>query len=411
MELSAILAKRRGEENCDWDLLVKDVQKSYNISQHSVTGFSPFYLLYAVHPRMDIDNILPVLDMKCQQETLADRRFRIYRDRVKSHENTCRFQLKRKIQYDESHPVVAFEVGDKVLYKKFTRQPGLAAKYSVKWSGPYEVMHRAGTLTYMLRPVDSKNEEILLQANAKNLKKYTEAIKDNSPQLTELSEESDYDGNLLDYVTYTGHDDDDYSSSSDSNYFSDNNNRPVNQESQSSSSNTVINSNANSNSSGSSSTASTVVQRNLSDHYISSNSSSSSSDGSNQNNLDNAVEGNEEQPGPASRESNELGRVLARSQVDFSAERIPENDSSETESVPESSSSETEDYSLNKSSSRTRRSRKSNPNVSTVSSFSRTSGRIRQQTKKMQLDPKAKSYTFNKIELFCRILKLLRNFV
>ena len=186
----SMLAKSVNENHEDWDVKLTDVNISYNQAVHSVTGFSPHYLLYAVHPTMEIDNKFPV----CKEtlpETPEERRMRIYRDRLKANENTCRYQLRQKRNFDKTHDVVVFQKGDKVLFRNFVRKVGTVAKFMVKWKGPYVVYDRVGDCTYMLQAVGEDSDEVL-QAHVRNLKKFE------SSEETESEVEVDYDDSWLD---------------------------------------------------------------------------------------------------------------------------------------------------------------------------------------------------------------------
>ena len=135
---------------------------------------------------------------EARQLTNEERRFQLYRDRVRANENLCRYQLKRKLEYDKQHPALELKVGDKVLHRKYSRRPGTAAKFNVKWTGPFEVYSQVSPLTYMLRKVGDIQEDDVFMAHIHNLKLYNDPIE--LPQ--ESSESTDYDGSLLDYIQF-----------------------------------------------------------------------------------------------------------------------------------------------------------------------------------------------------------------
>ena len=196
----SMLAKAVQDDPDSWDIQLPKVAYSYNIAKHSVTQYSPFYLLYGRQPRMAIDNKFPVNDDV--NLTAEERRFRIYRDRVKANENTCRHQLKTKIQFDKDHPSIEFSEGDKVLHRKFTRQPGTAAKFSVKWHGPYEIHSKVGPLTYMLSKPGEINSESVIMAHIHNLKEFTSPLEASISSITEDDSDTSYDDSDLDRIQY-----------------------------------------------------------------------------------------------------------------------------------------------------------------------------------------------------------------
>ena len=69
---------------------------------HSVTKFSPYYLLYGKHPLRKVDNQFPVCTQSLK-ESPEERLMRMYKERLRAFENTCRNQLRDKRSYDKSH--------------------------------------------------------------------------------------------------------------------------------------------------------------------------------------------------------------------------------------------------------------------------------------------------------------------
>ena len=186
----SMLAKCVNENQENWDITLAEVNISYNQAVHSVTEFSPHYLLYGVHPVMPVDTKLPVCS-ETLRESPEERRMRIYKDRLKANENTCRHQLRQKIAFDKTHDVVIFKRGDEVLHRNFVRKVGTVAKFMVKWKGPYKVYERVGDSTYMLHPVGSDSDEVVM-AHVNNLKKFE------GPGAKEVETEVDHDSSWLD---------------------------------------------------------------------------------------------------------------------------------------------------------------------------------------------------------------------
>ena len=185
-----MLAKCVNEDHTDWDEKLGDVNFSYNTAVHSVTKFSPYYLLYGKHPILPIDNQLPTCE-ESLKESPEERRMRIYRERLRANENCARNQLRDKIKFDNTHEIVVFNKGDKVLHRNFNRKPGTVAKFMVKWKGPYTVYDRVGGATYMLQSENERPDEVL-QAHVNNLKKYE------TPDDLDQEEEVEYDSSWLD---------------------------------------------------------------------------------------------------------------------------------------------------------------------------------------------------------------------
>ena len=190
----SMLAKCIDESQTNWDDMLGKVNFSYNTSVHSVTEFSPYYLLYGKYPSFEIDNKLPTCHETLKNESLEDRRMRLYRDRLKANENTCRSQLKEKMAQDKVSSTVVFNKGDAVMHRNFYRKPGTTAKFAVKWKGPFYIADRVGETTYMLSDSLDNNENVVM-AHAHNLREY---IKPDSTQNVLQEEEVDFDASWLD---------------------------------------------------------------------------------------------------------------------------------------------------------------------------------------------------------------------
>ncbi|XP_023226450.1 uncharacterized protein LOC111627120 [Centruroides sculpturatus] len=114
-----------------WSKLLKMVTEEYNNSPHSVTGFSPKYLMFGVPPFPQVmPNTLPPVE---EARKLAC-------------ENTQRKQEVNKNYFDNRHQKVTLNPGDLVLVENknaITRK-----KLEPLMSGPYKVMRQVSNVLY-----------------------------------------------------------------------------------------------------------------------------------------------------------------------------------------------------------------------------------------------------------------------
>jgi hypothetical protein len=60
--LFSLLRTLAVEHKSSWDLYIHELVMVYNMTPHTTTGFSPFYLLYGREPRLPIDDVFCRLD-------------------------------------------------------------------------------------------------------------------------------------------------------------------------------------------------------------------------------------------------------------------------------------------------------------------------------------------------------------
>ncbi|OXA48991.1 Transposon Ty3-I Gag-Pol polyprotein [Folsomia candida] len=118
----------------DWDKFLFQITFAINTSVHKVTGFSPFYMLYgreAVYPiEREVIN-------GGEEETIGDYLSRIRTARLIASQRIRKMQNEYARRYDQHRQDHNFEIGDKVLYRKYPQSKGLNPKLFAFFYGRY----------------------------------------------------------------------------------------------------------------------------------------------------------------------------------------------------------------------------------------------------------------------------------
>jgi hypothetical protein len=159
-----------------WDEHVDEVLFGIRVRTHHVTGFSPFYLMFGVLPRISGDVTPP----HCLLESLDDVERRaavegwtnreledLGADRGQAYLRTQASKSKMNAKSDDFY----FKIDDWVKIKNYQK-----LKFQFTWKGPY-VVHGYGHFpTYWLR--DMKGEFIKSVVNQANMAPWTARVED-----------------------------------------------------------------------------------------------------------------------------------------------------------------------------------------------------------------------------------------
>ena len=125
-----------------WDLYLPQALFAARVHEHAVTGFSPFFLVYGVHPRIPSDGPSsiesPQQDRTAQLQTLSDAR-------TKANELLLNRAIRTNKVRDSLVTKTSFQPGDWVLIRNESGK-----KFESKWFGPYKVIQSHPLGTYAL---------------------------------------------------------------------------------------------------------------------------------------------------------------------------------------------------------------------------------------------------------------------
>ena len=133
----------------NWASMLGHAEFAYNNSDHASTGYSPFFALYAYHPRLDgnvVDDV-PGGEMP----TAKDRAALVLEMRI-----TLRDRLRRAVEYqtqwyNKKHEPRHFNVGEWVMLStKHIRQLRPSVKLTDKYAGPFRIERTIGHQAYKL---------------------------------------------------------------------------------------------------------------------------------------------------------------------------------------------------------------------------------------------------------------------
>ncbi|EYB91080.1 hypothetical protein Y032_0210g2117 [Ancylostoma ceylanicum] len=130
-----------------WDVMLPHAVYAYNVTPHSATGESPFFLLHGFDPAIPSE-VIPESMVTPYQIDLDDYRtelmrgMQLIREEVKEHASKYREIM--KTVYDSRHKVSGGrspKVGERVRMKLPTeRRKGKHPKLTCEWEGPYRVL-------------------------------------------------------------------------------------------------------------------------------------------------------------------------------------------------------------------------------------------------------------------------------
>ncbi|KAH9264245.1 hypothetical protein BASA83_012259 [Batrachochytrium salamandrivorans] len=166
-----------------WDEYLPQVLLALRTRTHAVTGFSPFFLLFGIHPRLPTDetpprNTLAPLDeierMEENSEFIARNLEEVGQARSAANVRTKAQSeaMRKRGGFDENTPDYFFKVGDMVKMKHHER-----LKLEFRWKGPYHVVDVGHPGTYL--DYDSSRTSTAECSNQNDLAPWLSPVVDN----------------------------------------------------------------------------------------------------------------------------------------------------------------------------------------------------------------------------------------
>ena len=161
------MLRKAGKDLKEWDCTLKYLLLAYRDSPHSVTGFSPFSLMFGREVRGPLELLRTswvegdeveecnvsewLIGVKLKMIEMAE----LVSDREKI------AKAKMKTYFDKGAKVKTFQVGEKVL----VRRPALHGKFEKAWDGPFEVGKVVSPVTYLIKRPGHSSRSKCIHAN------------------------------------------------------------------------------------------------------------------------------------------------------------------------------------------------------------------------------------------------------
>ena len=152
--INSMIAKFTSESQRDWDQFMGLVVSAYNTTSHSVSGASPYSLVFKDKPRTIIDKMH--LQVDADLKSLVGTRGRAALKAA--YDEAIRRQCDRKSKAESSNANKSdykpFAIGDLVWLKTIQAPTdGRKAKHTLGNSGPYNIIKVTGPLSYVVEHV------------------------------------------------------------------------------------------------------------------------------------------------------------------------------------------------------------------------------------------------------------------
>jgi len=159
LQAATILGKGRQEV---WADHVEELEYALNTRISSVTGFSPYELVFGRQPPGPT-YLLPIRKEEEEKEGMTwDERVAALRERIKLFENLAHENqmeaAEKQMTYHEAHAQAHhFNVNDYVwYYRKSSLQKGITSKLKYSWTGPFRIVKAIGPVNYVLQDKEGK---------------------------------------------------------------------------------------------------------------------------------------------------------------------------------------------------------------------------------------------------------------
>jgi transposase InsO family protein len=125
------------KDQTDWDVYLPLAMFSYNTSEHSTTGFTPYELLYGKKPNLpsSIQNPDPLLTY---EDYINQVKYKLATIRALAKERILKAKENSKRLYDRNAEEPKYKIND-FVYLKDNLPRSTSKKLTPKWLGPYQI--------------------------------------------------------------------------------------------------------------------------------------------------------------------------------------------------------------------------------------------------------------------------------
>ena len=165
--LKDMVAKYVDPQGLNWDVDIKAYTMAYNSSAHTITGYSPFFMLHGFNPKTPLeaavnppDNAVPIRSYLAERLKAISEAYKLVQSRTEENAK------KTATRYDEKVSGKAYEIGDRVWIRDNRASVGGKPKLGLYFKGPGSIIRRLGGgrgVTYLVR--DDNGREMVLHYN------------------------------------------------------------------------------------------------------------------------------------------------------------------------------------------------------------------------------------------------------
>lgn len=157
----------------DWANWLPYAVFSYNTTKHSITSYTPFYLVHGFEARLSVENEAgrkELFGREKFEETPEQSFAALIEARELAKQRLKSYGKKMKERVDAHRVIADFNVGDKVWLLEPIKQTGTPKSFWIQWKGPFVIMKELGLASYEI--VDLVNQDIVYKVHAQRLKRY-----------------------------------------------------------------------------------------------------------------------------------------------------------------------------------------------------------------------------------------------
>lgn len=137
------------EHQDSWDLQLPLVTHAYNTAIHSVTGYSPYFLMFGREPPTSVDSLVKPPSLSSLPDYVKQQQHALQETFLDLREANADRSQNRSDKNDKLSPLV-FHPGQLVLLNDDTKPAGVAGKLLPRWRGPFRVIRKLSDLVYAL---------------------------------------------------------------------------------------------------------------------------------------------------------------------------------------------------------------------------------------------------------------------
>lgn len=155
--------KLDGTTSLCWEDVVPIIVNQYNVTRHTTTGHSPFFLMLGYHPKTQLDYWIRESEHEDTEKWRREGAIEMWKALNEAKENILRKHKADKKREEEKFNMVELVVGSYVWCAKHNytdKERGRVRKLRQKFTGPWEIIGRIGKTQYRIRKCYSTDEEV-----------------------------------------------------------------------------------------------------------------------------------------------------------------------------------------------------------------------------------------------------------